>query len=566
MPIKDMLMKQARAIVNALRHRAHSEERGVALPELLVSAIVLALIAGATISSLIAIGTTSSQERFRAQAQAIAQADQVRVRAMKISDLGNNYSHTRTVRNGPTTFTVTSTAQFITEANPATTSCTENTSNTDYIKVQSSVTWGSIGTRPPVTLASLIAPPTGSTAPTRGSLQVSVTNAAGAPRSGVAISGTGPTNFSGTTASNGCIIFGNLPIGTYTVTPTLAGVVDPNGVAPAPQTVDVIAQSTTTVALQYDTPGRITATFRVRNYAGTVVSNQQATGIVVFNTGMQTARLFGTGTLATTQQTTTTLFPFTSPQAVYAGRCAANNPGSGAGIVSPTVAPGAVVAVSPAIQLFPLYLNVYMGSAASGAKSVGANVRIEDLDCPGVVYNFVTNSAGQLPLPGLPFSDYEVCVRGPSTSGTRRVAGRLGGGQEPHRHQPERRPRPRLDHLAVHMRRAGLHLLRSERGVSLPELLVSVIMGTVLIIAALTLLTVVNRSSARQVARVDANQRARPVMERIMDELRSTCVSRGVVPVLAGLECEARSASCTERHRRQPRAQQAPDHACRAAR
>ncbi len=84
------------------------------------------------------------------------------------------------------------------------------------------------------------------------------------------------------------------------------------------------------------------------------------------------------------------------------------------------------------------------------------------------------------------------------------------------------------------MRRPGLHVLRSERGISLPELLVSVMMGTLLIVAALTLLTVVNRSSARQVARVDANQRARPVMDRIMDELRSTCVSRGVVPVLAG--------------------------------
>ncbi len=424
MPIKDMLMKQARAIVNALRHRAHSDERGIALPELLVSAIVLALIAGATISSLIAIGTTSSQERFRAQAQAIAQADQVRVRAMKISDLANSYSHTRTVRNGPTTFTVTSTAQFVTEANPATTSCTENTSNTDYIKVQSSVTWGSIGGRPPVTLASLIAPPTGSTAPTRGSLQVSVTNAAGAPRSGVAIAGSGPTTFSGTTASNGCIIFGNLPVGTYTVTPTLAGVVDPNGLAPAPQTVDVIGQSTTTVALQYDTPGRITANFRVRIYgtSGTIAPNQQARGIMVYNTGMQTPRFFGSGTMLTSQTTSTTLFPFTSPQAVYAGSCAANNPSSGAGIVSTPLTPGQVInPLTPAIQLFPLYLDVYRGSTATGAKSVGANVRIEDLDCPGVVYNFVTNASGQLPLPGLPFSDYEVCVRGPSTSGTRRV-------------------------------------------------------------------------------------------------------------------------------------------------
>ena len=35
-------------------------------------------------------------------------------------------------------------------------------------------------------------------------------------------------------------------------------------------------------------------------------------------------------------------------------------------------------------------------------------------------------------------------------------------------------------------------------------------------------------------ARIDANQQARPVMERIMDELRSTCLTRGSVPILSG--------------------------------
>jgi len=81
---------------------------------------------------------------------------------------------------------------------------------------------------------------------------------------------------------------------------------------------------------------------------------------------------------------------------------------------------------------------------------------------------------------------------------------------------------------------AGMDRIRDERGVSLPELLVSVLMGMILIIAAFGLLQVANRSSARNVARVDANQQARPVMERIMDELRSTCVRRGVVPILPG--------------------------------
>jgi Tfp pilus assembly protein PilV len=413
-------MKRARAIFQRARDLAPSGQAGFALPELLVSAIVLTLIAIGTMTALTAINSASAQERLRAQAQTLAQADQVRVRAMKISDLSNSFTQTRTVTDGNSQFTVTSTTKFITESS-GTTSCTENTASADYVTVRSAVTWGSIGPRPPVVLESIIAPPTGSTAPTRGALMVSVTNAAGAPRANVAVSGTGPASFSGSTSANGCIIFSNLPVGTYTVTPTLAGVVDPNGLAPAAQSVDVVGQSTKTVALQYDTPGRVTATFRVRNYAGTVVTNQQASGIVLFNTGMLSERAFGTGALATSQQTTTTLFPFTSPYAVYAGTCAANNPGSGTGIVSATVGPGQTVALATPIQLFPLYLNVYQGTTATGTKSVGAAVRVEDLDCPGVVYNFVTDASGQLPLPGLPFSDYEVCVRGPSTSGTRRV-------------------------------------------------------------------------------------------------------------------------------------------------
>jgi len=418
-------MMRARAIPQRDRDLAPSRQAGFALPELLVSAIVLTLIAAGTITALTAINSASAQERLRGQAQALAQADQARVRSMKISDLSNNFTQARDVTQGTNQqFTVTSTTQFVTESS-GTTSCTENTASADYIKVRSSVTWPTIGTRPPVVLESIIAPPTGSTAVTRGALQVSITNAAGAPRANVPVSGTGPQAFNGSTSTNGCIIFSNLPVGTYSVTPSLAGMVDPNGLAPAAQTVDVIGQSTKTLALQYDTPGLVTATFRVKGYppTSTVVTNQQATGIMLFNTGMQTERLFGAGAMATTQQTTMTLFPFTSPYAVYAGRCAANNPtpgGAGAalGIASTPVAPGATVAVSPQIQLFPLYLTVYQGTAASGTPSSGAAVRIEDLDCPGVVYNFVTNAAGQLPLPGLPYSDYEVCVRGQSSVGT----------------------------------------------------------------------------------------------------------------------------------------------------
>lgn len=76
--------------------------------------------------------------------------------------------------------------------------------------------------------------------------------------------------------------------------------------------------------------------------------------------------------------------------------------------------------------------------------------------------------------------------------------------------------------------------MRNQRGYTLPELLIGMSMALIVILAAFALLETATRSSARTAARVDANQQVRPVMERIMDELRSSCVRRGAVPVLSG--------------------------------
>jgi hypothetical protein len=76
--------------------------------------------------------------------------------------------------------------------------------------------------------------------------------------------------------------------------------------------------------------------------------------------------------------------------------------------------------------------------------------------------------------------------------------------------------------------------LKNERGVGIPELLVTVFAGTVVLIAVFSLIQITGRSTAQVVARVDANQRSRPVLERILDELHSSCLSRDTVPVFAG--------------------------------
>jgi prepilin-type N-terminal cleavage/methylation domain-containing protein len=76
--------------------------------------------------------------------------------------------------------------------------------------------------------------------------------------------------------------------------------------------------------------------------------------------------------------------------------------------------------------------------------------------------------------------------------------------------------------------------VRDERGFTLVELMVTIFIATIVFGAVLTMIEVSTRNQARVTARVDANQRARPVMTRLIDRLHSACVAPGIAPVLAG--------------------------------
>jgi type II secretory pathway pseudopilin PulG len=76
-----------------------------------------------------------------------------------------------------------------------------------------------------------------------------------------------------------------------------------------------------------------------------------------------------------------------------------------------------------------------------------------------------------------------------------------------------------------------MRLLRDQRGFTLPELLVSSIAFIVVLSSILMITTVATHNQDRIAKRVNANQRIRPVMTRVMDGLHSACVTRGVVPI-----------------------------------
>jgi prepilin-type N-terminal cleavage/methylation domain-containing protein len=74
----------------------------------------------------------------------------------------------------------------------------------------------------------------------------------------------------------------------------------------------------------------------------------------------------------------------------------------------------------------------------------------------------------------------------------------------------------------------------SERGFTLVEMLVAISLSLVVMLGIFALVEVTNRGSARIASRVEADQLARPVMQRLVDELHSTCVGPNTTPVLAG--------------------------------
>jgi Tfp pilus assembly protein PilV len=413
-----------------LRLLAH-REGGFMLIEVMVSALLVAILAAGVFTGFEAATRSTAEERHGTQAQGLAEEDLARMRSMTISDLSDLQHQTRTVTVDGSSYTINSRTEYLTDATASdsagTQSCQQDKASADYIKIKSTVTWPSMGSRPPVVSASIVSPPSGSISPNNGALAISVTNSQDVGIAGVTLSGTGPASFDNTTESNGCVIFGDLPQGDYALSVSGLGssLVDRNGLAPALQTVSVVPQSTNTVSLQYDAPGSIPVSFTTKPYGASAATLPVASGadtVIVFNSGMDAAKVFGTPDSPTPTIAATSLFPFSSSYSVYAGTCVGDNPdpnsdgSGGAAIVRPIVPSGG--SQTATIQLPALHLTVYNGSSSSspGGAVSGATVKVADQNCPdspttGFLRTFTTNSSGQLANPGLPYSTYRVYAR-----------------------------------------------------------------------------------------------------------------------------------------------------------
>ncbi|HVY78498.1 MAG TPA: type II secretion system protein [Solirubrobacterales bacterium] len=407
------------------------------LIEVLVSALILAIVASGVLALLQSMTHAAGDQRDSSKAYAVAQEDQARLRAMQLGVL-NNLNQTTHPKLDGTTFNVESSAVFINnKASTTTCSGSGDEVKPDYVQLTSKVTWPGMGDRKPTVIRSIFSPVNGSVDPTTGALAISTLNAAGGPLSGVGLELTGAKTAVATSDANGCAVFVEMPEGNYTLKPSAPGLVDENGKPPSSKKVGVTVAMASPIELRYDLPGSFTTAFAYRVGSTSEFRESSQSSIMAFNQGMETAKAFSpAGGLPAPTIEATGLFPFTTPYAVYAGSCTSNNPnpgsdpkGAGAAAVTPITVPRGAASPPPipTVQVPALNLTVKTGST----PIVGAKVRVTGTCSFERIYSTVEKTIekgsekivekGVLADPGLPWGTYEVCASAKVGSTNRRI-------------------------------------------------------------------------------------------------------------------------------------------------
>jgi Tfp pilus assembly protein PilV len=411
------------------RRRPLHGEDGFALIEILVSALVLAIVAAAVLSLMQTTARSANDQRRHSEAYALAQEDQARLRSMRLSSL-NRLQQTNEYTLDGTKFTVESTGVFVNNSSGNDSSCTTGETSADFVRVTSKVTWGGMGNRPAVAMQSIVSPSTGSLNPNNGILIVTTKNAAGLALPGVALTGGGPSNFSGSTHSTGCANFADLPWGDYTITASGSDLVAKNGYPPQAEPAKVIAGGTNNKALVFDHAASLPVQFEYRVGSTSTFKVAKLDSVYVFNSGMNPARPYWTATKTReTSITATPIFPFTSADTVYAGACSANNPGSGPGLGTVTLNPAET---APLLKLKVPALEITVSK--NGTPTSGATITVKDDNCEiegkQYVRTYVSEAQGHQsssatstePEYGVPYSSsYDICAS-LNISGTTRRA------------------------------------------------------------------------------------------------------------------------------------------------
>jgi len=389
-----------RRLLAALR----GDEAGFGLIEVVVSSMLLVLVASGVFMGLNGASQTSGINKHRSIATEVAQQDQDRMRAMAVTEL-SNYRATSTTTIAGVAYTVASSASWITDST-GTASCTSGQAQAQYLRISSSVTWPNMTIRP-ITVESLISPPVGSFGTNQGTLAVQVRDRNGNGVPGVAASLSGAQSYTDTTNAIGCVLWGYLPVGNYTVTVNRNGYVDPSGAAQPSKPAGVVGEAVSTVAFDYDQGGQIRASYTSLDRAGGRLVSADAPAFTAVTSHLTTPlAAFGDGALHTSF-TSSLVFPFTDPYGVYAGQCAGNDPtlyGQSAQLA--LVQPGGTTAVN----LFEPPVDLYVAQGGNPVANAIVKLTGTGSGC-GALPNRTTGADGYLTDRALPWGPYSACVQ-----------------------------------------------------------------------------------------------------------------------------------------------------------
>jgi hypothetical protein len=420
--VKTFLSLRCSAFVARRLRAAARDERGAMVVEVMVGAVVMVMVALGTLSAFDGAAKVGATTKTRALAASLAQEEQERVRGLSVDQLnGLRYSTTQLI--GGVTYTIASRTDWLADAS-STTSCASNGAAADYLKATTTVTPSKALTKP-VVLTTLVTPTVGTFSSTQGSLGVSVKDRSGVGLSNLSVSVTGPSNATDTTDSNGCVFFGYLTAGSYTVAFSKAGFVDKDGdntISTAGNTVT--GDATSTAGFTYDQAASATVNFDTKAYGSASTQTAYAAQANFDNPGIASGRqAFGTaGTYVTSipASTISTLFPFTDNYSVYAGTggCA----GANTSPVNQIFTAGSTATLTvrvPAINAIISTNSANPGPVGgAGTLTSGARVKATPVGtgCPGAFYlggppaSQLTNAQGRLDNPGAPYGTYSLCA------------------------------------------------------------------------------------------------------------------------------------------------------------
>jgi Tfp pilus assembly protein PilV len=401
-----------------------ASEAGFALIEVMVSAVLLVVLALATLQLLDRAQASSANTRARGVASSLAQADQEAIRQLPISQLAGGYHpgpQYKTVAK--TTYTVESSAEWTRDATGLVT-CSNTSGQIEYLRIKSTVTWPTMGQTKPIVMDGIVTPGVAALGINRGALTVLLTKGDGTGASGIAVSAAG---VSATTDANGCAVLGNLPSGPQKLTYDTAGYVNENGLDAISKDVSIGNGTTSQATGFYDLAGEIDVN---------LVDDLGAAAkwpTVFFSHSQRAPATFTQNTGGATSITSPALFPFSSAYRFYAGNCDGNDPtgylSSFAG-ASQLVAPGTSYTKNALLNRLKVTVLDSTGAKLNGAR-ISVAPDLSDPDMAGcsekvlATAGFVTgsgaNPTGEARV-AVPYGTWKVCADAVSGSKVAKIA------------------------------------------------------------------------------------------------------------------------------------------------